>query len=81
MEPEGSLPHSQVSAICPYSEPARPSPYLHILRLKIHLNIILPSKPVSPKWSLTLSFPTKTLYTPLLPPLRATCPAHLIIFD
>jgi len=24
MEPEGSLPHSQVPAICPYPEPARP---------------------------------------------------------
>jgi len=27
METEGSLPHSQVSANCPYSEPARSSPY------------------------------------------------------
>jgi len=30
MEPEGSLPHSQVSATCPYPEPARSSPYPHI---------------------------------------------------
>jgi hypothetical protein len=30
MEPEGSLPHSQVSATCPYLEPARSSPYHHI---------------------------------------------------
>jgi len=30
MEPEGSLPHSQVPAICPYVEPARSSPYPHI---------------------------------------------------
>ena len=31
MEPEGSLPHLQVPAICPYPEPARSSPYPHIL--------------------------------------------------
>ena len=30
MEPEGSLPHSQVPATCPYAEPARSSPYPHI---------------------------------------------------
>jgi len=30
MESEGSLPHSQVPATCPYLEPARSSPYLHI---------------------------------------------------
>ena len=29
MEPEGSLPHSQVPATCPYPEPARSSPYPH----------------------------------------------------
>jgi len=31
MKPEGSLPHSQVPASCPYPEPARSSPYLHTL--------------------------------------------------
>ena len=29
MEPEGSLPHSQVPASCPYPEPARSSPHPH----------------------------------------------------
>jgi hypothetical protein len=31
MEPEGSLPPSEVPATCPYPEPARSSPYPHIL--------------------------------------------------
>ena len=31
MEPEGSLPHSQVPVTCPYPEPSRSSPYPHIL--------------------------------------------------
>ena len=28
MEPEGSLPHSQVPATCPYPEPAQSSPHI-----------------------------------------------------
>ena len=31
MEPEGSLPQSQVPTTCPYPEPARSSPHPHIL--------------------------------------------------
>jgi len=30
MEPEGSLPHSQVPATCPYPEPAQSSPQPNI---------------------------------------------------
>ena len=37
MEPEGSLPHSQVPATCPYPQPARSSPYPTSHFLKIHL--------------------------------------------
>jgi len=42
MEPECSLPHSQVPATCPYSEldPGH-TPTFHFLN--IHLNIILPA--------------------------------------
>jgi hypothetical protein len=42
--------------------------------LKIHLNIILPSMSGSPQWSLSLC-------TPLPSPIRAPCPAHLILLD
>jgi len=49
--------------------------------LEIHPNIIHPSTPRSPQWSPYLRFPTKTLYTTLSSPIRATCPAHLILLD
>ena len=39
--------------------------------LKIHLNIILPSTPASPKWSLSFRFPHQTpVYTSPLPHTR-----------
>ena len=49
--------------------------------LKIHPYIILSSKSRSPKWSLSFRFPTKTLYMPLLAPVRPICPAHLILLN
>jgi hypothetical protein len=55
-EPKCSLPHTQVPTSCIYPAPARSSPYPHIPFLEIHLTIILPSTPASPKWTLSLRF-------------------------
>ena len=57
MEPEGSLPHSQVPATCHRSEPAQSSPRPPSHFLKIHLHIILPSTPKPSKWPFSLTFP------------------------
>ena len=49
--------------------------------LEIHPNIIHPSTPRSPQWSLSLRFPHQDPIHPLSSPIHATCPAHLILLD
>ena len=61
---------SPIQPIYPY-----PTSWISVLILSTHLCLglaigLLPS-----------GFPTKTLYTPLCSPVRATCPAHLIFLD
>ena len=52
-------------------------PISHLL--EIHPNIIHPSTPRSPQWSLSLRFPHQDPIHPLSSPIRATCPSHLNI--
>ena len=54
-------------------------PISHLL--KIHPNIIHTSTPRSPQWSPSLRFPQQDPIHPLSSPMRATCPAHLILLD
>ena len=54
---EGLLPHSQVPAPVPILSQIDPVHTLTSHFLKIHVNIILPSTPGSPHWSLSFRFP------------------------
>ena len=78
-ERECSLPHSQVPVTCHYPEPARSSSYSphptswrSILILSSHLRLGLPGG------LFTSGFPTITLYTLLLSPIRAVRQAWLL---
>ena len=59
---------SPIQSIYPH-----PTSWRSILILSTHLSLGLPSG------LLPSGFPSKTLYNPLSSPIRATCPAHLIL--
>jgi hypothetical protein len=77
MEPDSSLPHSQVPASCPYPEPAGPSQYPHMQIPDSHLILSAHLRPGLP----SLRFPHQNPIQASLLPIRATRPAHLILLD
>ena len=88
--PSQEIPRISRNPMVHYRTDKRPSPVpilgqpypVHIPTshlLEIHLNIIHPSTPTSPQWSPSLRFPHQDPIHPLSSPIRATCPAHLIL--
>ena len=78
MELEGSLPHSQVPANCPYPEPYQANPCLPTPYFEDTFIIILPSTPRSSKWSVFIRYPHQNpVYTHPSP----ICATYLVLFD
>ena len=63
-----------LSHLDPVHDPHRTS-WISVLILSSHLRLGLPN------CFFPSGFHTKPLYTPLLSPLRSTCPTHLILFE
>jgi hypothetical protein len=59
----------------PVHTPLHRTSWRSILILSSHLRVGLPSD------LFPVGLPTNTMYTPLLSPMRSTCPAYLILLD
>jgi hypothetical protein len=81
MEPECSLPHSQVRANCLYPEPTKSSPYPHII---LHEDSSEYYPHIYAWVSPVVSFPQFShqnhIHTSPFP-IRATYPAYLVLLD
>jgi hypothetical protein len=81
LEHGGSSPHSQKPGTGPYPEPAAFTTYPQPVSLR---SILIPTYYLRlglPNGFFLSGFPSKSLYTYLSSSKRATCPAHLILFD
>ena len=76
MEPEGSLPYSQVPAACPYPEPDRSTPCHTSHFLRIHFNITSHLSLGLPSGIIPSGFPVHT--SPLLHTCYNSCPFILL---
>ena len=80
MESDVSLPHSQQPPTCPYPKPEQSSPFSpHPISCR-YISILCSHLLLGPPSGLFPSgFPHKTIYAPLMFPIRVICPAHLIL--
>jgi hypothetical protein len=81
MELKGSLTYSQEPTTRTYPESEESISDPDTLLFKNHFNIILLSRLDFSCGFFLSDFPTKILYAYLTPPMRALCPAHLILFE
>jgi len=79
--PKFSLPLSQQPVRSPFSELCKSSARPPSSFLQDDINVILPSRPRSSKWTISSDLFIKPCLHLFCPPIRATCSAHLILLD
>jgi hypothetical protein len=80
-EPDGSSPHSQKFATGPIQSQSNTIDTTPASLPKVYSESILPSTPCSSERSLSFGLSYQNLVNFFSSPMRATCPAHLILID